>query len=86
MIFIIRADVPEKKQPRKKFTSGQTKARKLALAAGRRMRRSMTGELTPSESEESYGEVDEKLVEEGWQVEDEPSPKSEVSDSIFKLE
>lgn len=74
----MKAGAAEKKKPRKKFTSGQAKARRLAVAAGKRMRRTLKSEVSISDSEESYGEVDEKLVEEGWQVEDEPSPKLDV--------
>ena len=63
---------------RKKITSGHARARRLAVQAGKRLR-SMKEGLTHSESEESYGEVDEKTVEEGWNVEDDPQSKSEVS-------
>ena len=69
-------DVPEKKLPRKKITSGNARARRLAVQAGKRLRSLKEG-LTHSDSEESYGEVDEKTVEEGWEVED-PAPKTEV--------
>ena len=48
------------------------------MAAGNRLRKSLKEGLIHSESEESYGEVDEKIVEEGWDVEDDA--QSEVWD------
>ena len=83
----IALDVPEKKLARKKFTSGHARARKMAVQAGKRLRSLKEG-LTHSDSEESYGEVDEKTVEEGWEVED-PQPKTEVGPSegfVFRYE
>ena len=77
------AAVPEKKLPRKKFTSGHARARRLAVQAGKRLRSLKEG-LIHSDSEESYGEVDEKTVEEGWEVED-SLPKTEVCIFCFSF-
>jgi len=74
-IFFFAA-AAEKKLARKKFTSGHARARRLAVQAGKRLRSLKEG-LIHSDSEESYGEVDEKIVEEGWSVED-TQPKVEV--------
>lgn len=67
----------EKHFPRKKIT------RNPARRGGRRLvasgSRWIEERLGASDSDESFGEVDERTVEDGWSIEEEPEPKREVS-------
>ncbi|XP_076800232.1 uncharacterized protein LOC143445193 isoform X1 [Clavelina lepadiformis] len=67
----------EKHFPRKKIT------RNPARRGGRRLvasgSRWIEERLGASDSDESFGEVDERTVEDGWSIEEEPEPKRENS-------
>nr|CAB3264076.1 mucin-16 [Phallusia mammillata] len=77
----------ERRFPRKKITTRnpiQARARRLAAASARHQAaRGVVGGET-YESDESYGEVDERSIEEGWNVPDEMD--AEVSDNEAEID